>query len=157
MVQLELPLDKVRMIPQKWVFKGQIRIMTVWEIDQRIKSEFKGLASMLAFEANEELQYARELLREILEHGGIRSSDFENIPPKYKRKSGRGLDEIACDMQLGSDEELYQKIQGAELIRDRLKEIAGPIEQRFLALVLISPALSQTQDRPEPLLLSSLE
>ena len=70
--QLELPLDQVGTLPQKWKIDRPIKIITVSEVEQKVKKGVRSFASVLASLANAELDATRWLYREIMVHGGIR-------------------------------------------------------------------------------------
>jgi len=108
-MQLLLFDDSVPTIEQKLEQpKGVIRIITYWEIEREFQKVALAYAQILCDEANENLEEARKLRREIISHGGISASYYErwngkrwirkytqeynDVPPKYRRRNGFSIE-----------------------------------------------------------------
>lgn len=140
--------DNVATIEQKREQpKGVIRIVTYWEIERRFQQVALVYAHMLRDEANESLEEARGLRREIISYGGICASYFErwdgkrwvrkysqeykDIPVKYHRRDGFSLDSIAQEMGYEDDEALRREIEGAEEVIRSLPKVGLQPVRRF--------------------------
>ena len=100
--------------------------------------EVRGLAAMLADEANTEAGFVRDIYREVMDRGGIcykkGKEDFESVsvPYHYRRKNGMPIDEIASEMGM-TDDHLIQEIQNAERARKALpRNASGKRERAFV-------------------------
>ena len=100
--------------------------------------EADALAQELAREKNFELDYNKNLMRDVLSYGGIAphksgfmSEEYREIPKKYKRADGIPMDELAQEM--GIDEStLADRIYQAEASFQELKDMrGGAIARRF--------------------------
>lgn len=102
-----------------------------YQFDQRWEAEVRKRASAMAADANDSLQTAKDLRKLIINHGGISSSDYEDMPAKYIRKSGFALDAIATEIGFADDTEAYEAIQQAErILRDRPIVSGRPVNFR---------------------------
>lgn len=119
-------------IPGKAPKKTKKQIKEEIEKEQKAQERIvEGMAKMLASEANEKLDQNKQLMRKILDHGGIApyksgylSEEYRDIPTKYKRKDGIPIDELA--QELGTNEaQLADEINQAERSFLVLKEKRG--------------------------------
>jgi len=148
MDQLLLFDDNVSTIKQKLEQpKGVIRIVTYWEIEKEFQRVALVYAHMLRDEANEDLEEARRLRREIISYGGISadyyerwngkkwvrkySQEYKDIPVKYHRRDGFSLDCIAQEMGYEDDEALRREIESAEEVMRSLPKIGHRPVRRF--------------------------
>ncbi len=101
--------------------------------ESRWELEVRKIASSIASEMNDNIDQARELRRRILEAGGIRSSDYEAIPAKYKRIEGRSMDDLATEIGFASDRDLFEAIEVAEEVISKLPRsgLSGKVCSRF--------------------------
>ena len=111
-----------------------------------VESDIRGMAALLASEANEGLRLAREALKDVLAHGGLtpykkgaEAEGFAAIPKAYRRKTGKPPDEMADEMGI-TEEELFARIAQAEEVKKRLPAVSGKKIKQFRAKDFIREA-----------------
>jgi len=90
------------------------------------EAEIKSIARMLADEANQSVDDANRLYREIISRGGIAPhkkgflrEEYADIPTKYHRASGLTIDEMADELKM-PESELLDEMWKAKEVRKRL-------------------------------------
>ena len=109
-------------------------------VERFTAAELNEAAAYLAAEANEGVELARELRRDIISHGGIRRSSYRGIPAHYKRLDGYGLDELAQEMGYADEDALFLEIESAENVIRGLPVVRGKRLQTFRVKDMIARA-----------------
>lgn len=94
----------------------------------------------LLAEKNDNISQARKLRRQVVAHGGISKSDYEDIPAKYKRKAGLSLDQIASELDYADDTALALDIDSAENILKQLPIVNSKRVQYYRIKDMIADA-----------------
>jgi hypothetical protein len=97
----------------------------------------KQIAKDMAYEYNERLDGARELMRKVQKYGGIAPysgsylrEEYKDIPTKYKREEGVKLDELASELGFKDERSLVDSINSSEDEFNTLKEMQGEAKIR---------------------------
>ncbi len=92
----------------------------------------KQMAKDLAYEYNERLDGARELMRRVKKYGGIApyggnylKEEYKDIPSKYKSENGIKIDELAQELGFDDERSLVNAINSAEQEYDDMKAMQG--------------------------------
>lgn len=166
MKQLFLFGNDVSTIPQKLEQpKGVIRIVTYWEMEREFQQVALAYAQMFCNEANDELKEARKLRKDIISYGGIcptyyerwdgrrwvrkYSEEYKDIPAKYHRRDGFGIDGIASEMGYEDDEALRRAIERAEEVIRSLPKICQRPVKRFRIKDFMFQAYQLARRQPE--------
>jgi hypothetical protein len=97
-----------------------------------LDSVVKQIAKDLAYEYNERLDGARELMRKVKQYGGIApyggsylKEEYKDIPTKYKSAEGVKIDELASEIGFEDERSLVSAINSAEDEFNELKAMQG--------------------------------
>jgi len=95
--------------------------------EKELDEEVKSVAQMMAKSANEGIQEAKELYKQVLAHGGLRPprqaspleiQDFRQAVPAYlRRKTGTTADDMGTEMGYSDGDELLAAIEAEKLRR----------------------------------------
>lgn len=104
--------------------------------EEPTKAEVKALATELRDSANESIEAAQTLYREIMDRGGIRPyrkgverEEYMDIPLKYHRAGGLPLDEMADEIGMETNDLLYRIEQAERVLAERPRDYKGKLRK----------------------------
>jgi hypothetical protein len=108
----------------------------------------KQIAKDMAYEYNERLDGARELMRKIKKYGGIApygggylKEEYKDIPTKYKSADGVKIDELASEIGFKDERSLVDAINASEDEFNEMKAMqGGKIIRKFKTDDFLTPA-----------------